>query len=59
MTVNQSELQGQPAAKIVLGKLYRMKEVISGLIALAEDGSIGMVQTKTALQTAFKKQFSE
>ena len=49
------ELQAQ---KHIIGKLYRMKEVISGLVALAEDGSIGAVQIKSALQTAFKKMFT-
>lgn len=45
------------AQKRVVGSLYRMREIIAGLIALAEDGSISAGQVKNALRTAFKKQF--
>lgn len=49
------ELQAQ---KQIVGKLYRMKEIIAGMIALAEDGSVSANQVKCGLQKAFKKNFS-
>jgi len=46
------------AQKKALASLYRMRDVISGLIALADGGSIGSNQIRIALQQSFKKLFS-
>ncbi len=43
--------------KQAVGKLYRLKEILSGLIALAEDGSISAGQIRAGLQKAFSKAF--
>jgi hypothetical protein len=46
------------AQKSIVGKLYRLKDVVAGLIALAEGGSIGAGQVRGALQQIFKKMFT-
>ena len=53
----ESAAQELDAQKRVKGGLYRMREIIAGLIALTEDGSISAGQVKQALQKAFKRQF--
>jgi hypothetical protein len=45
------------AQKQAVGKLYRLREVLAGLIALAEDGSISSHQVKAGLRKAFQKAF--
>lgn len=53
--LSPSEEFGQQ--KQLIGRLYRMREIIAGITALVEDGSVGQAQVKAALQTAFRKMF--
>ena len=55
----QSPQEEQAAQRRVVSSLYRMREIIAGLIALAEDGSISAGQIKNGLLVAFKKHFSQ
>ena len=45
------------AGRKTLNSLYRMRDIIAGLIALADNNSIGAGQIKNALQVAFRKMF--
>lgn len=53
---NQSSVN---SSNKVLGKLYRLKEVIAGLISLAEDGGISLGQVKDALRKTLQKTFKD
>jgi len=50
----EQELQNQ---KQIIGKLYRMKDIIAGLIALSESGGISAGQVRSGLKHAFQKNF--